>query len=177
MTSSRFIFNELCIKNALINTGEFSLAEHSVWEITTGEFEKWDFPRRNFPRGSSPNTIKYIQTLQKFPQHKTNVGKSALSLLSRAPTHHSFIFNSQLLYKLKHKIRLSEIVCGIFHFWFGLLFCLTKGRLGIFELQNRVMQNESYFELLTWKLLQKFFFWVTNFTSKNIKLLVTNSKF
>ena len=41
--------------------------------------------------------------------------KNAL-FFSQAPTHHSFTFNLQLLYKLKHKVHLSKTVCGIFHF-------------------------------------------------------------
>ena len=38
--------------------------------------------------------------------------------LSRAPTHHSFTFNSQFLYEL----HLSKTVCGIFYFRFCLVF-------------------------------------------------------
>ena len=34
----------------------------------------------------------------------------------QAPTHHSFTFNLQVLYELKHKIHLPKIVCWIFHF-------------------------------------------------------------
>ena len=51
---------------------------------------------------------------------KINVTKNALFFLSRAPTHHSFTFNLQFLYELKHKVHLSETVCGIFHFRFRL---------------------------------------------------------
>ena len=53
-------------------------------------------------------------------------------LFSQAPTHHGFTFNLQFLYKLKHKVRLSKTVCGIFHFGFRfvfiktLYFCSTK---------------------------------------------------
>ena len=42
--------------------------------------------------------------------------KNVLFFLLRAPTHLSFTFNSQLLYELKHKVRLSKTVCMIFHF-------------------------------------------------------------
>ena len=38
--------------------------------------------------------------------------------LSQAPTHHSFTFNLRFLYELKHKVRLSKTVCGIFRFVF-----------------------------------------------------------
>ena len=60
--------------------------------------------------------------LKKFPLGKTNFTKYALFFLSRAPSHHSFTFNSQFLYKLKHKVHLSKTVYGIFHFRFGLTF-------------------------------------------------------
>ena len=48
--------------------------------------------------------------------------KNAYFFLSRAPTHHSFTFNLQFLYELKHKVHLSETVCGIFHFRFRFRF-------------------------------------------------------
>ena len=37
--------------------------------------------------------------LKKFPLEKINVAKNTLFFLSRAPTHHSFTFNSQFLYE------------------------------------------------------------------------------
>ena len=43
-------------------------------------------------------------------------------LFSRDPTHHSFFFNSQSLYELRRKVRLSKRVCGIFHFQFRFAF-------------------------------------------------------
>ena len=49
-----------------------------------------------------------------------------------APTHHSFTFNLRFLYELKHKFRLSEIVCGIFHFRFRSVFI----KVYIFVQQN-----------------------------------------
>ena len=51
-----------------------------------------------------------------------NVTKNALFFLLQAPTHHSFTFNSQFLYELKYKVRLSEILCGIFQFRFRFVF-------------------------------------------------------
>ena len=49
-----------------------------------------------------------------------SITKNALFFLSRAPTHHSFAFNSWFLYKLKHKVRLSKRMWGIsyFQYWF-----------------------------------------------------------
>ena len=43
-------------------------------------------------------------------------------LLSRAPTQHSFTFDLWFLYELKHKVRPSKTLCGIFHFWFRFVF-------------------------------------------------------
>ena len=71
--------------------------------------------------------IKYIQYTThwdktiKVPSHKINGTKNALFFL-RVPTHHSFTFNLQFLYELKHKIRLSETVWGIFYSWFHFVF-------------------------------------------------------
>ena len=62
------------------------------------------------------------QMLKKFPSDKINGTKNALFFLSRAPTHHSFTFNLRFLYELKHKVRLSKTVCGIFHFRFHFVF-------------------------------------------------------
>ena len=58
------------------------------------------------------------QMLNKFPLGKKNVTKNALFFLTRIPTHDSFIFNLRFLYELKHKVRLSKTVCGIFYFQF-----------------------------------------------------------
>ena len=60
--------------------------------------------------------------LKKFSSDKINVTKNTLFFLLRAPTHHSFTFNSQLLYELKYKVHLSKTVSGIFHFRFSLVF-------------------------------------------------------
>ena len=60
--------------------------------------------------------------LKKFPSDKINGTKNALFFLSRAPTHHSFTFNLQFLYELKHKVRLSKTVYEIFHFRFRFVF-------------------------------------------------------
>ena len=42
--------------------------------------------------------------------------KNALHFLSRAPTYHTFTFNSRFLNELKQKFRLSKSECGIFRF-------------------------------------------------------------
>ena len=76
-------------------------------------------------------TYKSIYVLKVYSVHytlrqNTNMGKTlhknALFFLSRAPTHHSFTFNSQFLYGLKHKVHPSKSACGIFHFRFCLVF-------------------------------------------------------
>ena len=70
--------------------------------------------------------------LKKIPSDKINGTKNALFFLSRAPTHHSFTFNLQFLYELKHKVRLSKTLCGIFHFRFRFVFI----KVYIFAQQN-----------------------------------------
>ena len=72
------------------------------------------------------------QMLKKFPSDKINGTKNALFFLSRAPTHHSFTFNLRFLHELKHKVRLSKTVCGIFHFRFRFVFI----KVYIFVQQN-----------------------------------------
>ena len=60
--------------------------------------------------------------LKKFPLDKISGTKNALFFLSWALTHHSFTFNFQFLYEVKHKARLSKTVCGIFYFLFRFVF-------------------------------------------------------
>ena len=70
--------------------------------------------------------------LKKNPSDKINGTKNALFFLSRAPAHHSFTFNLRFLYELKHKVCLSNTVCGIFHFRFRSVFI----KVYIFTQQN-----------------------------------------
>ena len=60
--------------------------------------------------------------LKIFSSDKINITENALFFLSRTLTQHSFTFNSQFSYELKHMVNLSKIVCGIFHFQFRLVF-------------------------------------------------------
>ena len=62
--------------------------------------------------------------LKKFPSGKISGTKNALFFLSRAVSRHSFTFNLQFLYELKHKVRLSKTMCGILHFRFRLVFII-----------------------------------------------------
>ena len=48
---------------------------------------------------------------KEFPSDKTNAKKNTLFFLWQAPTHHSFIFNLQFSYELKHKARVSLKLC------------------------------------------------------------------
>ena len=65
-------------------------------------------------------TISWDKTIKiYFVQNKRY--KKALFFLSRAPSQHSFTFNSQFLYELKHMVYFSKTVCGIFHFRFRLV--------------------------------------------------------
>ena len=62
------------------------------------------------------------QILKKIFSDKINGTKNALFFLSRAPTHHSFTFDLWFSYELRHKVRLSKTVCGIFYFRFRFIF-------------------------------------------------------
>ena len=70
--------------------------------------------------------------IETFSSEKINGTKNTLFILLQAPTHHSFTFNLRFLYELKHKIRLSKTVCGIFHFRFRFVFI----KVYIFVQQN-----------------------------------------
>ena len=52
--------------------------------------------------------------------------------LCPAPIHHSFTFSLRFLYGMKHKVRLSKTVYGIFHF----RFCFFFIKVYIFVQQN-----------------------------------------
>ena len=68
-------------------------------------------------------TINWNKTnVKEIRSDKINSRKNALLFLSQAPTHHSFIFNLRFLYELKHKVRLSKTMCGIFLFRFRSVF-------------------------------------------------------
>ena len=62
--------------------------------------------------------IMMKQMLKSFPLNKINGPQNALFFLSRAPTRHSFTFDLRFSYELKHKVRISNTVCEIFHFRF-----------------------------------------------------------
>ena len=73
------------------------------------------------------NCIQYTthwdktQILKKFPSDKINGTKNALFFL-RAPNDHSFIFNLQFLYEMKHMLCLSKKCVCEFPFWNLFLF-------------------------------------------------------
>ena len=67
--------------------------------------------------------IELNTNVRKFPSDKISGTENERKFfLSLAQTHHSFNFNLRLLYELKHKVRLSKTVCGIFHFRFRFVF-------------------------------------------------------
>ena len=70
--------------------------------------------------------------LKTLPSDKRNGTKNDLFFLSRAPTHHSFIFNLRFFYELKYKVRFSKTVSGIFHF----RLCFVFIKVYIFVQQN-----------------------------------------
>ena len=95
--------------------------------------------------------------LKSFPLDKINVTKNVLFFLSRAPTHHSFTFNSRFLYELKQTVLLSKTLCGIFQFRFRLVLfkslyfysrkgmdSLTLKRRNSFENKNNEKTTHSF---------------------------------
>ena len=70
--------------------------------------------------------------LKKLPLDKINSTKNGLFFFWRASTDHSFTFNLRFLYELKHKVRLSKTVRGIFHLRFRFVFI----KVYIFVQQN-----------------------------------------
>ena len=52
--------------------------------------------------------------LKTFSWNKINVTKNALFILLQAPTHHSFTFNSQFIFELKHMVHLSKTIFFIY---------------------------------------------------------------
>ena len=85
-----------------------------------------------------------------------NGTKNVLLFLSQAPTHPSFTFNLRFLYELKHKVRPSKTVCGIFHCRIRFVFikvyifvqqnawALTLKRHNSFQNQNNRKATHSF---------------------------------
>ena len=78
------------------------------------------------------NTCRKNTNFKKISFGQNKRYKKFPFFLWRTPAQHSFTCNLRFLYELKHKVRLSKTVCGIFHFRFRLLFikvyifCSTK---------------------------------------------------
>ena len=70
--------------------------------------------------------------LKKLSSDKIKGTKNDLFFLLQAPTHHTFTFKLRFLYELKHKVRFSKTLRGMFHFQFR--FVLIK--VYIFVQQN-----------------------------------------
>ena len=71
--------------------------------------------------------ILKVYSIYTIDWDKTQINrtKNAFFLLLGVPTHHSFTFDSPFLYDLKHKVRLSKSMCGIFHFRFPFSFFIN----------------------------------------------------
>ena len=81
-----------------------------------------------------------------LPSNKINITKNALFFLSRAPTHHSFTFNSQFLYELKRQVHLPSTVCGVSIFdtvLLSLCFCSTKSNGSLTLKRHNFFQNKT----------------------------------
>ena len=109
--------------STILELSNKSLWSNAFWYVKVCIF--WKRIQYTIHRGE-------IQILKKFLWDKINGSKNELFFLSRASTHHSFTFNLRFLYELKHKVRLSKTVCGIFHFRFRFVFI----KVYIFVQQN-----------------------------------------
>ena len=97
----RFLFwkkSSQCATCKYLKTSSKSVWSNAFWYEKVNTF--WRFIQY---------TIHWDKTqiLKKFPSSKINGTKNALFFFPQAPTHHSFTFNWQFLYKLKHMVHLS----------------------------------------------------------------------
>ena len=88
--------------------------------------------------------------LKKLPSDKRNDKRNVLLFLSRVRTHHSFTFNMQSLDELKHKVRRSKRVCGIFCFKFHFIFIkayIFVREINSFKNENNRKATHTHFLL------------------------------
>ena len=114
-TQQRRVLWTILFKDTLKTLDDFKSNE-SVWDNVL-DMQKYIYIFWKFIQCTIQNAdVKNIS----FGLNKRS--KICTIFLSRAPTHHSFTFNSRFLYELKHKVFLSKSVCGILHFRFRLVF-------------------------------------------------------
>ena len=97
---------------------------------------------------STNYTLRKNTNVKKLSFGQNKRYKNCPFFLSRAPTQYSFTFNSRFLYELKHKVRISITVCGIFHFRFRFVFI----KVYIF-VQPRMLKKHGLFDsdnLIIW---------------------------
>ena len=101
-----------------------------------------------------------------------NVTKNALFVLSRAPFHHTFTFDSRFLYELEHKIWFSKSVCGIFYFRFRFVFIslLFLQKAWILRLQNVIIPLKIKITEKPQIILLPYF-WFLNYNKKFLNLI------
>ena len=104
------------------------------------------------------------QMLKKLPLDKVNITKSALFFYSHAPTHHSFTFNLQFLYELKHKVCLSKTVWDFwFHFVFIKVYIFVQWKTWTLWLKNVIIPFKTkVMERPNIVLLPDLWFWSCN---------------
>ena len=88
-------------------------------------------------------TLRYNKILKKLPSDKINGRKNTLFFLRQLITR---FLNLRSLNELKHKVRLSKTVCGIFHFWFRfvfIIFCSTKCMDSLTLKRRNSFQNQN----------------------------------
>ena len=105
-----------------------------------------------------------IQILKKFPSGKISVTKNILFFFVNFNSSQIY-FNSRFLYELKHKVCLSKNVCGIFHFWFCVVFIKAWRYSTKHEEQLRVLIAKIYWNWKAFDLIRASGIWMKPKTS------------
>ena len=98
--------------------------------------------------------IEIKQLLKKFPLDKINGIKNAFFFLWRAPTHHTFTFDLQFFYEIRHKcVGFSFSITS--RFYVNLCFYLTKIMnsltFKLFKLKKLKFSECHFFSIVTFK--------------------------
>ena len=141
MSSQRKVKTYSCFKDTLKAFDELKNKQKSVWSNA-------------FYKRKSMHILK-VYSIHHILRWNTNVKKKFFwqnkrykkitLFLSRAPTHHSFTFNLWFIYELRHKVRLSKTVRGIFYF--RLRFVFIKVYIFVQQIAyTRWLQNNNSFQ-------------------------------
>ena len=115
------------VQVGLILDGNFLWWKFSEWELSGGNHPGGSFHVTDITLQESAVTFYFnVFKIKNFSEERIESNRMYVSRKSesnvfrffiwRVLTHYSFTFNSQFLNELKHKVRLSKTLCGIFSF-------------------------------------------------------------